>query len=81
LTIPLVTNESGSKLGKTAGNAIWISGTKTSPYELYQFFVRTKDADVANLLKLFTFLNQEEISHIVNKQLVTIQFIPATNER
>ena len=69
LTIPLVTNEEGSKLGKTAGNAIWISATKTSPFEFYQFFVRTKDADVAKLLKLFTFRNQDEIDQIISKQM------------
>lgn len=42
LTIPLVTNEEGSKLGKTADNAVWITPSKTSPFELYQFFMRVK---------------------------------------
>ena len=69
-TIPLVTNETGDKLGKSAGNAVWISPSKTSPFELYQFFMRCKDADVEKLLRLFTFLPMEEITHIMSKQNV-----------
>ncbi|KZS01025.1 Tyrosine--tRNA ligase, partial [Daphnia magna] len=68
LTIPLVTNEEGSKLGKTAGNAVWITPSKTSPFELYQFFMRVKDSEVEQLLKLFTFFSTEEISQIMEKQ-------------
>ncbi|XP_046642046.1 tyrosine--tRNA ligase, mitochondrial-like [Daphnia pulicaria] len=68
LTIPLVTNEAGSKLGKTAGNAVWITPSKTSPYELYQFFMRVKDSEVEQLLKLFTFCSTDEISTIMEKQ-------------
>jgi tyrosyl-tRNA synthetase len=70
LTIPLVTNEAGSKLGKTAGNAVWITPSKTSPYELYQFFMRVKDSEVEQLLKLFTFCSTDEISTIMEKQTV-----------
>lgn len=70
LTLPLVTSESGDKLGKTAGNAVWITSSKTSPFELYQFFVRSKDSDVEQLLKLFTFLPLEEIEQIMTKQKV-----------
>lgn len=55
MTLPLVTTESGNKYGKSAGNAIWLDPEMTSPFELYQFFIRTKDADVEKLLKLFTF--------------------------
>ena len=69
-TLPLVTNETGDKLGKTAGNAIWITPSKTSPFELYQFFVRTKDADVEKLLNLFTFLPLGEINQLMTKQNV-----------
>jgi len=67
-TIPLVTNEAGDKFGKSAGNAVWLSSFKTSPFELYQFFMRCKDADVEKLLRLFTFLPVEEISHLMSKQ-------------
>ena len=69
-TIPLVTNEAGDKFGKSAGNAVWLSSFKTSPFELYQFFMRCKDADVEKLLRLFTFLPVEEISHLMSKQNV-----------
>lgn len=46
LTIPLVTSTAGDKLGKTAGNAVWLNRDKTSPFELYQFFLRQPDASV-----------------------------------
>ncbi|XP_065558484.1 tyrosine--tRNA ligase, mitochondrial-like isoform X1 [Artemia franciscana] len=68
LTLPLVTTESGDKLGKSAGNAIWLSENKTSSFEFYQFFIRTKDGDVEKLLKYFTFLPLEHIDEIMAKQ-------------
>lgn len=46
LTIPLVTSSVGDKLGKTAGNAVWLNRDKTSPFELYQFFLRQPDSSV-----------------------------------
>lgn len=46
LTIPLVTSSVGDKLGKTAGNAVWLNRDKTSPFELYQFFLRLPDASI-----------------------------------
>ena len=60
-TIPLVTKSDGTKFGKTEGGAIWLDSEKTSPYELYQFFINTDDRDVVKFLKFFTFLSQEEI--------------------
>lgn len=45
----------GNKFGKTAGNAMWLSPNKTSPFTLYQYFARQTDSDVEKLLKLFTF--------------------------
>ena len=60
-TIPLVTKADGTKFGKTAGGAVWLDAEKTSPYEFYQFWVNTADADVIKYLKIFTFLNREEI--------------------
>ncbi|XP_050098184.1 tyrosine--tRNA ligase, mitochondrial [Anopheles aquasalis] len=56
LTLPLITNEEGDKFGKSAGNAVWLSSERTSPYGLYQFFVRTPDTEVERLLRLLTFL-------------------------
>lgn len=61
ITIPLVTKADGTKFGKTAGGAVWLDAKKTSPYEFYQFWVNTADADVVKYLKIFTFLTREEI--------------------
>lgn len=65
ITLPLITNEEGDKFGKSAGNAVWLSGDKTSPYALYQFFVRTPDTEVEKLLKLLTFLSLDEIRSVM----------------
>lgn len=46
ITLPLITSTTGAKLGKSAGNAVWLSRDKTSPFELYQFFVRQPDDSV-----------------------------------
>lgn len=60
-TIPLVTKADGTKFGKTESGAIWLDPEKTSPYEFYQFWINTADADVVKYLKFFTFLSREEI--------------------
>ncbi|CAG9094317.1 unnamed protein product [Plutella xylostella] len=67
LTLPLVTTEEGDKFGKSAGNALWLDPEKTSPYSLYQYFVRTKDSDVERLLKLFTFHTLGEVKDIMTR--------------
>ena len=61
LTIPLVTKADGTKFGKTESGAIWLDPEKTSPYEFYQFWINTADADVIKYLKFFTFLSKDEI--------------------
>ncbi|WP_147532640.1 tyrosine--tRNA ligase [Bacillus marasmi] len=61
LTIPLVTKADGTKFGKTESGAVWLDSEKTSPYEFYQFWINTADADVVKYLKFFTFLSREEI--------------------
>ncbi|MFC5590422.1 tyrosine--tRNA ligase [Sporosarcina soli] len=61
ITIPLVTKADGTKFGKTAGGAVWLDAEKTSPYEFYQFWINTADADVIKYLKIFTFKEREEI--------------------
>lgn len=61
ITFPLITTSSGAKMGKTASGAVWLDGSRTSPYEYYQFWVNTDDNDVEKFLKLFTFLPLEEI--------------------
>ncbi|XP_060891833.1 tyrosine--tRNA ligase, mitochondrial [Labrus mixtus] len=68
LTIPLVTSSAGDKLGKTAGNAVWLNRDKTSPFELYQFFLRQPDVGVERYLKLFTFLPLAEIERLMEQQ-------------
>ncbi|XP_003220864.2 tyrosine--tRNA ligase, mitochondrial [Anolis carolinensis] len=65
ITVPLITNTVGNKLGKSSGNAVWLNRNKTSPFDLYQFFVRQPDKDVKRYLKLFTFLPLPEIDHIM----------------
>lgn len=67
ITVPLITSETGDKYGKSAGNAVWLDSEKTSPFELYQFFLRTPDAEVERLLKIFTFRTLDEITVIVRK--------------
>lgn len=66
LTIPLVTKADGTKFGKTEGGAVWLDPEKTSPYEFYQFWINTSDADVVKYLKFFTFLSKEEIEELEN---------------
>ncbi|XP_043944036.1 tyrosine--tRNA ligase, mitochondrial [Protopterus annectens] len=65
ITVPLITTMAGDKLGKSAGNAVWLNRDKTSPFELYQYFIRQEDASVERLLKLLTFLPISEIEHIM----------------
>ena len=67
MTLPLVTKSDGAKFGKSEAGAIWLDAKKTSPYEMYQFFINTADADAINFLKLFTFLSREEILDIEEK--------------
>jgi tyrosyl-tRNA synthetase len=64
LTIPLVTKADGTKFGKTESGAVWLDSEKTTPYEFYQFWINTADADVVKYLKFFTFLSQEEIESL-----------------
>ncbi|KAI8964578.1 hypothetical protein F5Y11DRAFT_355466 [Daldinia sp. FL1419] len=64
-TVPLLTDSSGVKFGKSAGNAVWLDQFMTSTFDLYGYFIRRPDADVEGLLKLFTFLPLEEISKIM----------------
>ena len=61
ITFPLVKTAAGEKFGKSAGNAIWLDPRRTSPYEFYQFWVRTDDQDVEAYMKYFTFLEVDEI--------------------
>jgi tyrosyl-tRNA synthetase len=64
LTSPLVTTASGAKMGKTAAGAVWLNADKLSPYDYWQYWRNTDDADVARFLKLFTTLPLDEIRRL-----------------
>ncbi len=61
VTLPLVMKSDGTKFGKTERGAIWLDAHKTSPYQFYQFFIQTADADVGTFLRYFTFLPLDQI--------------------
>jgi len=64
LTTPLITTSSGAKMGKTARGAVWLNADMVSPYDYWQFWRNTEDADVARFLKLFTILPLDEIGRL-----------------
>nr|WP_210768660.1 tyrosine--tRNA ligase [Arthrobacter sp. E3] len=64
LGTPLITNSDGTKFGKSEGNAIWLDAEMCSPFDMYQFWLNTADADVVDRLKVFTFLSREQIEAI-----------------
>ncbi|MGV0110667.1 tyrosine--tRNA ligase [Arthrobacter sp. CP30] len=61
---PLITNSDGTKFGKSEGNAIWLDPTMTSPYAMFQFWLNTSDADVAERIRIFTFRSRAEIEEL-----------------
>ena len=75
ITVPLITDATGKKFGKSEGNAVWLNPDKTSPYEMYQFWMNVMDADAIRFLKIFTFLSLDEIEEIRQ------QFEAAPHER
>jgi tyrosyl-tRNA synthetase len=64
MTLPLVIKSDGTKFGKTEDGTIWLDASKTSPYEMYQFWLNTADDDVAKYLKYFTFLDSVEVESL-----------------
>ncbi|HUC71829.1 MAG TPA: tyrosine--tRNA ligase [Stellaceae bacterium] len=64
LTTPLLTTASGDKMGKTAQGAVWLNAERLSPYEYWQFWRNTEDADVGRFLRLFTELPLDEITRL-----------------
>lgn len=61
LTAPLITTASGKKFGKTEAGAVWLDPAMTSPYQFYQFWINTDDADVGRYLRMFTFMSRADI--------------------
>ncbi len=68
-TMPLLTKSDGTKFGKTNGKAIWLDRNKTTPFEMYQFFINSEDSKVIDYLKFLTFLSKEEIEELEKKNL------------
>ena len=68
MTFTLLTTSEGKKMGKTQKGAVWLDENKTSPYEFYQYWRNTADADVEKCLKLLTFLPLEEIAELTKFQ-------------
>ena len=62
MTITLLTDSHGNKMGKTAGNAVWLDPNKTSPYDFFQYWRNVGDADVIKCMKMLTFMSLEEIA-------------------
>ncbi len=70
-TWPLITDATWRKFGKSEWNAIWLDKNKTSPYEIYQYFMNTNDDDISRYLKMLTLIETEEIDKIVDKHMET----------
>ena len=68
MTITLLTDSQGKKMGKTAGNAVWLDPNKTSPFEFYQYWRNVGDADVMKCIRMLTFLPLEQIDEMANWQ-------------
>lgn len=66
-TMPLILDKTGKKFGKSEGNALWLDKEKTSPYLIYQYLLNSDDSKVIEYLKVFTFLNKEEIDTLEEK--------------
>jgi tyrosyl-tRNA synthetase len=64
MTITLLTDSNGNKMGKTAGNAVWLDPNKTSPFDFYQYWRNVDDADVLKCIRLLTFLPMEQINEM-----------------
>ena len=64
MTITLLTDSQGNKMGKTAGNAVWLDPNKTSPFEFYQYWRNVADADVMKCIRMLTFLPLERINEM-----------------
>ena len=80
LTFPLLTTADGKKFGKSEKGAIWLSEEKCSPYEMYQYLVRSRDEDVIRLMGMLTFMEMDEIEQIREKMKAE-DYIPNTAQK
>jgi tyrosyl-tRNA synthetase len=78
LTTPLITNASGAKMGKTAQGAVWLNAEKLSPYQYWQFWRNTDDADVGRFLRLFTELEIDTIEQLQGGEVNEAKRVLAT---
>jgi tyrosyl-tRNA synthetase len=78
LTTPLITNASGAKMGKTAQGAVWLNAEKLSPYQYWQFWRNTDDADVGRFLRLFTELEVDTIEQLQGGEVNQAKRVLAT---
>nr|WP_276520137.1 tyrosine--tRNA ligase [Aestuariivivens sediminis] len=67
ITCPLITKSDGSKFGKSEGGNVWLDANRTSPYKFYQYWLNSSDEDAEKYIKIFTFLNEEEIKDVIKQ--------------
>ena len=67
ITCPLITKSDGSKFGKSEGGNIWLDANRTSPYKFYQYWLNSSDEDAEKYIKIFTFLNKEDINALISE--------------
>ncbi len=77
ITWPLIARSDGKKMGKSESGAVWLSAEKTSPYELYQYWINVPDADAEKFLKVFTLLETPEIEKIVSENIINAKKVLA----
>ena len=65
ITCPLITKSDGSKFGKSEGGNLWLDAKRTSPYKFYQYWLNSSDEDAEKYIKIFTFLEEQEIKSLV----------------
>jgi len=71
ITCPLITKSDGSKFGKSEGGNVWLDAKRTSPYKFYQYWLNSSDEDAEKYIKIFTFLNQNEITSLIKEHQET----------
>jgi tyrosyl-tRNA synthetase len=67
ITCPLITKSDGSKFGKSEGGNVWLDSNRTSPYKFYQYWLNSSDEDAEKYIKIFTFLNEDEINLLIEE--------------
>jgi tyrosyl-tRNA synthetase len=77
ITWPLIARSDGKKMGKSESGAVWLDKNKTSPYELYQYWINIPDADALKFLKVFTLLETEEIEKLVSENIINAKKVLA----